>query len=382
MLASRNTVEFYVGSGGWIRLEPAEPAVRRPLRPGGRVPEEAPVRELVDAAVAERVAAQQPPAGQDRPADRTELANRLDRVGRAGRVVAAARREGRVRSSAGRARIGAISSALEQAFHDKRSSARGVLHELRQRAADAILTLTLEQTLRPRPGDDHVVASAAGSARRAPRTPRGRHASPCSGSRPCRSSGPPRARAARRPRTRPRGGRRSRRPGSGWRTSCPLGRRDRSRRSGRDGGGGHRGGPRRPTLGSEALAALLTPAPQDRATGTGTAARSKPVGPGSLALLRLVGPLHRKGPNREGEGHGSIGRGHPAPPASASAAKRRLRFSPRFARRAPRPPLSTPQGRAYDRPLAASRNGLLHSSSPDGAPSHPTRGGPGSGAGR
>jgi hypothetical protein len=74
-----------VGSGGSRRSRPS-PA----LRPGGRVPKQTAVRELVHAAVAERVAAQEPPAGQDQPPDRTKLANRLDRVCRAGRVVAAA----------------------------------------------------------------------------------------------------------------------------------------------------------------------------------------------------------------------------------------------------------------------------------------------------
>src|SRR4029077_15392534 len=105
-----------VGSGGSRRSRPSPT-----LRPGGRVPKQTAVRELVDAPVAERVAAQQSPAGQDRSADRTKLADRLDRVGRAGRGVAAAwRHGGRYPALVGPNR--GDQQSLEQAFHDKRSS--------------------------------------------------------------------------------------------------------------------------------------------------------------------------------------------------------------------------------------------------------------------
>src|SRR5262249_58314655 len=55
---------------------------------------------------------------------------------------------------------------------------------------------------------------------------------------------------------------------------------------------------RRQRLRSEPLAALLPPAAQDRAARAGSAPRPESVGPGSLALLRLVGPLHRQSPPR------------------------------------------------------------------------------------
>ena len=90
---------------------------RAARRSGGRVAEEAPVRELVDAAVAERVAAQQPPAGEDRAADRAQLADRLGprRPSRSGSTGSAGR--GRARPSAGRAgsaRSGAPSATVSR----------------------------------------------------------------------------------------------------------------------------------------------------------------------------------------------------------------------------------------------------------------------------
>jgi hypothetical protein len=58
--------------------------------------EESPIGDLVDAAVAERIAAEESPAGEERASDGAELADRLHRVLGAGRVVAAARGEGRL----------------------------------------------------------------------------------------------------------------------------------------------------------------------------------------------------------------------------------------------------------------------------------------------
>src|SRR5690348_7690798 len=49
--------------------------------------------DVVDAAEAPRVTAQQPPAGEDDAAEEPVLAQRVDRVLRAGRVVLAAARE-------------------------------------------------------------------------------------------------------------------------------------------------------------------------------------------------------------------------------------------------------------------------------------------------
>src|SRR5262245_41431219 len=106
----------HAGSGSRRELPPSGP-----LGAGGRIAEEAPIGELVEAAVAEWVAAQQPPGGQDQAPDRSQLADRLDRVLGATRVVAAAGGERRrdpalVEPDRGDQQGG------RQAFHDKRSS--------------------------------------------------------------------------------------------------------------------------------------------------------------------------------------------------------------------------------------------------------------------
>ena len=64
--------------------------------------EDALILDRVKAAVAERVAAQQPPGGEHQAAGHTELANRVHRVTRARRLVLAATRKRRARSRAGR----------------------------------------------------------------------------------------------------------------------------------------------------------------------------------------------------------------------------------------------------------------------------------------
>ena len=211
------------------------------------------------------------------------------------------------RSSADRARIGAISRAARNRFTTN-APRRSLSTQLGQRGAKPLRALALEQSLDARAGDDHVVVARLEAVGELPeRLPdRPLHLVPGHGlaDLPADREAEPGAVA----RTRPRGGRRSRGPGSGCHASCPRGRRDRSRRSGRVGADGRPGGPRRPTSGREPLAALLTPAPQDRAAGAGTAPRPETMGPGSLALLRLIGPLHQESPGREGRGHGSIGR--------------------------------------------------------------------------
>src|SRR6266540_6656195 len=103
----------------------------RSLGASGSVTEEAPIGELVNAAVAERVAAEQPPAGQDRAADRAQLADRLHGVGGAGGVVAAARAEGRRDEALIEADRGDQDGG-RQPFHDKRSSSGASTSSARQ----------------------------------------------------------------------------------------------------------------------------------------------------------------------------------------------------------------------------------------------------------
>ena len=89
------------------------------------------------------------------------------------------------------------------------------------------------------------------------------------------------------------GGGSCRGPGSGSRARFPRGRRGRSPRSATGAGAS---APRRrplPSLRGEALAALAAAALDDRPAAAGTHAGAEPVGPGPLALLGLVGALHR-----------------------------------------------------------------------------------------
>ncbi len=73
----------------------------------------------------------------------------------------------------------------------------------------------------------------------------------------------------------------------------PRGRRGRTRRcaTGADACAPRRRPP--PSLRRQALPALAAPALEDRPAAAGAHPRAEPVGPGPLALLRLVGPLHR-----------------------------------------------------------------------------------------
>src|SRR3954471_24738154 len=87
-------------------------------------------------------------SGPARGSPRPRTQNRSGSTGSAGR--------GPARSSAdraGSARSGARSATVSR----QTLPARRLLHELRQRGADALLSLTLKQTFSPRPGDDHVV---------------------------------------------------------------------------------------------------------------------------------------------------------------------------------------------------------------------------------
>src|SRR5262245_60557280 len=91
------------------------------LRAGPGIPEEPAVLELIEAALAEGVAAQEPPAREDGPADRAELLDRLDGVVGTGRVVTAAgsdRRRDQPLIHPDRE----DQEGSQQPFHDKRSS--------------------------------------------------------------------------------------------------------------------------------------------------------------------------------------------------------------------------------------------------------------------
>ncbi len=113
------------------------------------------------------------------------------------------------------------------------------------------------------------------------------------------------ARAAGR-RPRPGAGTR-RRPGSGWRGSGPRGRRARTRRCATAAGAFDAARRRPSALGAEPPAALAAPALEDVPAGARAHARAEPVGAGALALLGLVGALHRRGrpKYRERRGHRS-----------------------------------------------------------------------------
>ncbi len=88
---------------------------------------------------------------------------------------------------------------------------------------------------------------------------------------------------------------RSRGRGSGTRGSGPRGRRGRTRRCAKGGGACE------PSLRGEALAALAAPAAQHVAARAGPHAGAEPVRAGPLALLWLVGALHRPAEYRTSE---------------------------------------------------------------------------------
>ena len=197
---------------------------------------------FVDAAVAERVAAQHPPAGEDRARgpDRAPGSPRPRRSSRSGSSGSAAR--WRVRSSAGRR--GSGRAGLPSRSVSRQTLLPGLSHELRQRGSDPLLSLSLEQALDSGPGDHHVVVPVGDLVAEVPERLAGPPPSPCSGPPPRRSCGRPRARAASPLAAPPRSrGERVEDQRNRFRASCPRGRRDRSRRSARGGADGHRGGP-------------------------------------------------------------------------------------------------------------------------------------------
>ena len=297
-------MEFYVRSAS-IGSAGRQRQLRRALRAGLRCPEELAVGELVDPAVAEGIAAQQAPARQDRPPDRPELADRLHRVLRAGGVVAAAGRERR-RDEALVEADGGDQQGGEEPFHDKRSSPGPTSSA--QGGAQPILSLPLEQALDARAGDDHVVVPGLEAVGQLPEG---------------LADGPLHLVAGHRLADLPADGETQTRALARLVVAAGEGVEDEESVAtgvalaidavevaapGESAPTGIRAALRRQRLRGEPLAALLTPAPENRAAGAGTAPGPETMGPGSLALLRLIGPLHQESPGREGRGHGSIGR--------------------------------------------------------------------------
>ena len=254
------------------------------LRDGS--PEQPLVVRVVDAAVAPRVAAQEPPAGEHRAADEPVLAQRVERVLRAGRVVLA---------GAGREQPEAC-SATRRRGRGRGRPARAVRlsrRRLREDLVDALAEPVEAARARPpRRGRGARRArsrwSGGSSAeRRAPGLAQlpldpvahDRRPTAFGTARPSRGS-------PRRPRARTSRGR-----GSASRPSGPGGRRRRSRASGRGGGGAARACPA--ASGREALAAPRAAALEDRAAGAGRHPGAEAVLALPPAHVGLVGPLHR-----------------------------------------------------------------------------------------
>ena len=293
-----------------------------------------------------------------------------DRVGGAGGVVAAARGEGGRDEALVEADRGDQDGG-EQPFHDKRSSSGPSRIRPAPRGRRERRPAPRARAGPPPPGGRRSRSRVRPPARRrAPRRPPAPPASPCSASRPCRSCGRPRGRAARHrsESSSRRGERVEDQEAVAARVALAIdaievaapGEAAPARIGAALGGQRLRGEP---------LAALLTPAPQDRAAGAGSAPGPEPVGPGSLALLRLIGPLHQESPSGRGEGQGSIGRGLSPRNRAPPGFRRVLHGDSRGE------PLVEAPGRAYDRSLAHQIR-----VAPAAHP-RPTRGGPGSGAG-
>ena len=128
------------------------------------VAEQAPVGELIDAAVTPGIAAHDPPYGEDRPPDHTELSHGLHGVARTARVITAAGAQiggdqpavcvhGQQKGLAKQVRQGG-----QRAFHVLRRRPEARLgDQFPQRTVDAGCSLTLNQTSNVGSGDKHVV---------------------------------------------------------------------------------------------------------------------------------------------------------------------------------------------------------------------------------
>ena len=182
------------------------------------------VRDRVEAAVAEGVAAQQAPGGEQEAADDAEALDRLDRVGRAGRLVAAAPGSRRGDPALVGARSGPGRSVSRGTPPGERLFAGS--------AVDAGGALALDQVADLGAGDDDEVVALGQAVGEAPeRLAQGPLDACCARPRrrPC---GSPRRRASR-PHAPRHGGERCRGRGSGWHGMNRRDRRGRTRRCAR-----------------------------------------------------------------------------------------------------------------------------------------------------
>ena len=252
------------------------------------------LRNRVEAAVAEGVAAQQAPAGEQHAPQRRRSGGspgprRPSRSARSGSGAAA-----RARSSAGRRAIGASRATVSRQTLPGRRLGSSASSRL---ASDPVGARRARSGSRSPARATRTKSCPAGS-----RSARLQKASRRARLTRLRSTAPPTLRldrdaeadVARRPR--PCAGKRRGR-GSGSRARSPRGRRGRTRRCARGGGAcRHRSDPTvARSSGREALAAFAPAALEDRAAAARPHPGPEPVGLGALALLRLVGPLHLAG---------------------------------------------------------------------------------------
>ena len=251
----------------------------------------------VVAAVAPRVAAQQPPAGEHEPAQYAVALDRLharrpSRSARTCSAAAAAAREPLVERGSGRrdARAGAsrvpASPRRRPARRARRARARTPARPSRSASSRASGRAT---TTKSWPAGSALGLGPEGLAQQALDR--------------LRSTAPPTLRDTDRPRRgpslgvrRPRAGRREHEVAV-RRASGPAGRRARTRRCATAAAAWPRGDAavtrRRHGSDGQPLAALVAAALERQAAGARAHARAEPVGAGALALLGLVGALHR-----------------------------------------------------------------------------------------
>ena len=269
----------------------------------------------VVAAVAERVAAREAPGGQDRAADdaRARGSPARRRPSRWARTCSGAGAP--ARSSAGRGGSGRGRSRAAARFTcygsklDGSARQPGLCGQLLERGRDPAGTLALDQAGDVGTRDEHEVVATREARRPATRRPLSAPASRHFSLRRRRPCGSPRRRGEPRRDRRPAAARervedqeavgvRAALPVDAVEVAAarqatapaPLARRPRSRR--------------------QPLATLAAPALDDLAAAARAHAGAEPVGPGALALLGLVGPLHDR--------RGSIG----PPRGSTEVAKR------------------------------------------------------------
>ena len=311
MLASRITMEFYV------RLAALDPptvdAARCPAgRPAWRSERVGVLRKrrrsgTVEAAVAERVAAEQAPAGEEQAADGPS--SRIDSAAYAEQVGSYWQRRGEGRRD--QALVGAdraTSSAVRNRFTWNAPARR--VQQLGERAHRSAVLDPSRSTARRRPGGRR----GRSRARASRRSESSQNASlrarftrlRSTRRRPCGSPRRPSRDLIPRSSSSPRKGV-EHEEAVGVRVAVAIDAVElAAAREGADG----RPAALEPSLRREALAALAAPALEDRAAAARAHPRPEPVGPGPLALLRLIGPLHRE-PGRgraRGQGRRAVAR--------------------------------------------------------------------------